>query len=167
MVEAMNQGREAAKGVGTLATTVQTALTLALLVGAGLLIRTMQNVAAVNTGYSMDRVLTMTVTAVQGDWADFHHRALDRWAEPTLRWQPEQNFALHGFDQIAEPGVTEARLAAVDFGRDGRLIVERRKLLRNQCVHRQREWAVERECDVRLVGRGASLGSAERHGHAG
>jgi putative ABC transport system permease protein len=59
-------------------TTVQTALTLALLVGAGLLIRTMQNVAAVNSGYSMDRVLTMTVTAVQGDWADFHHRALDR-----------------------------------------------------------------------------------------
>jgi putative ABC transport system permease protein len=60
------------------ATMIQTALTLALLVGAGLLIRTMQNVAAVKTGYSMDRVLTMTVTAVQGDWSDFHQRALDR-----------------------------------------------------------------------------------------
>jgi putative ABC transport system permease protein len=26
----------------------------------------------------MDRVLAMTVTAVQGNWADFHHRALER-----------------------------------------------------------------------------------------
>jgi putative ABC transport system permease protein len=59
-------------------TTIQTALTLALLVGAGLLIRTMYNVANVRTGYSMDRVLTMTVTAVQGDWSDFHQRALER-----------------------------------------------------------------------------------------
>jgi putative ABC transport system permease protein len=59
-------------------TMIQTALTLALLVGAGLLIRTMQNVANVRTGYSMDRVLTMTVTAVQGDWSDFHQRALER-----------------------------------------------------------------------------------------
>ena len=59
-------------------TMIQTALTLALLVGAGLLIRTMYNVANVRTGYSMDRVLTMTVTAVQGDWSDFHQRALER-----------------------------------------------------------------------------------------
>jgi putative ABC transport system permease protein len=59
-------------------TMIQTALTLALLVGAGLLIRTMHNVANVRSGYSMDRVLTMTVTAVQGDWLDFHHRALER-----------------------------------------------------------------------------------------
>src|SRR5439155_21064984 len=59
-------------------TMIQTALTLALLVGAGLLIRTMHNVAIVQSGYSMDRVLTMTVTAVQGDWADFHRRALER-----------------------------------------------------------------------------------------
>ena len=59
-------------------TMVQTALTLALLVGAGLLVRTLQNVANVRTGYSMDRVLTMTVTAVQGNWADFHQRALER-----------------------------------------------------------------------------------------
>ncbi|HEV3057090.1 MAG TPA: ABC transporter permease [Vicinamibacterales bacterium] len=58
-------------------TMIQTALTLALLVGAGLLIRTMRNVAAVQSGYSMDRVLTMTVTAVQGDWSDFHQRALE------------------------------------------------------------------------------------------
>jgi putative ABC transport system permease protein len=59
-------------------TMIQTALTLALLVGAGLLIRTMHNVATVKSGYSMDRILTMTVTAVQGDWADFHARALER-----------------------------------------------------------------------------------------
>jgi putative ABC transport system permease protein len=59
-------------------TMIQTALTLALLVGAGLLIRTMHNIAGVRSGYSMNRVLTMTVTAVQGDWLDFHHRALER-----------------------------------------------------------------------------------------
>jgi putative ABC transport system permease protein len=59
-------------------TMMQTALTLTLLVGAGLLIRTMHNVANVRSGYSMDRVLTMTVTAVQGDWTVFHHRALER-----------------------------------------------------------------------------------------
>jgi putative ABC transport system permease protein len=59
-------------------TMIQTALTLALLVGAGLLIRTMQNVANVKSGYSVDRILTMTVTAVQGDWSDFHTRALER-----------------------------------------------------------------------------------------
>ncbi len=61
-----------------LVTTIQTALTLALLVGAGLLVRTLHNVANVQTGYSMDRVLTMTVTAVQGNWSDFHQRALER-----------------------------------------------------------------------------------------
>jgi hypothetical protein len=42
------------------------------------LIKTMHNVAAVRSGYAMDRVLTMTVTAVQGDWSDFHQRALER-----------------------------------------------------------------------------------------
>lgn len=57
---------------------VQTALTLALLVGAGLLIRTMVKVANVRSGYDTSRILTMSVTAVQGDWSDFHHRALDR-----------------------------------------------------------------------------------------
>jgi len=61
-------------------TMVQTALTLALLVGAGLLVRTLFNVANVKSGYSLDRILTMTVTSVQGDWADFHHRALERVA---------------------------------------------------------------------------------------
>jgi len=59
-------------------TMAQTALTLALLVGAGLLIRTMSNLSKVPSGYRTEHILTMTVTAVQGNWADFHHRALDR-----------------------------------------------------------------------------------------
>jgi putative ABC transport system permease protein len=32
----------------------------------------------VQSGYNTSRVLTMSVTAVQGNWADFHHRALER-----------------------------------------------------------------------------------------
>jgi putative ABC transport system permease protein len=59
-------------------TMVQTALTLSLLVGAGLLIRTMINVSKVQSGYQTSCILTMTVTAVQGDMADFHRRALER-----------------------------------------------------------------------------------------
>ena len=59
-------------------TMVQTALTLALLVGAGLLIRTMSNLSSVQSGYDTDQILTMTVTAVQGDWNNFHTRALER-----------------------------------------------------------------------------------------
>lgn len=57
---------------------VQTALTLALLVGAGLLVKTMNNLSKVNLGYDISHVLTMSVTAVQGNWADFHRRALER-----------------------------------------------------------------------------------------
>jgi putative ABC transport system permease protein len=56
---------------------VQTALTLSLLVGAGLLVRTMYNLSQVPSGYDTSRVLTMSVTAVQGDWDDFHVRALE------------------------------------------------------------------------------------------
>jgi putative ABC transport system permease protein len=59
-------------------TMAQTALTLALLVGAGLLIRTMMNIANVQSGYNTGRILTMSVTSVQGNWSDFHHRALER-----------------------------------------------------------------------------------------
>jgi putative ABC transport system permease protein len=57
---------------------VQTALTLALLVGAGLLIRTMMNISNVQSGYNISHILTMSVTAVQGHWEDFHRRALER-----------------------------------------------------------------------------------------
>jgi len=49
-----------------------------LLVGAGLLVRTMSNLAQVQSGYTTEHVLTMTVTMVQGDWANFHTRALER-----------------------------------------------------------------------------------------
>jgi len=56
----------------------QTALTLALLVGAGLLLRTTSNLSRVQSGYNIDQILTMTVTAVQGDWNNFHTLALER-----------------------------------------------------------------------------------------
>ena len=59
-------------------TMFQTALTLALLVGAGLLIRTMMNLARAPSGYDTAHILTMTVTSMEGDWFDFHHRVLDR-----------------------------------------------------------------------------------------
>jgi putative ABC transport system permease protein len=59
-------------------TMAQTALTLVLLVGAGLLIRTMINIAKAPSGYNTSHILAMTVTSVEGNWSDFHHRALDR-----------------------------------------------------------------------------------------
>jgi putative ABC transport system permease protein len=63
-----------------LVTTVQTALTLALLVGAGLLVRTMINISHTPAGYDIDHILSLTVTAVQGDTVAFHTRALERVA---------------------------------------------------------------------------------------
>ena len=65
-------------------TMIQTALTLALLVGAGLLIRTMGNISRVESGYNTSSVLTMSVTHLQSNssnnkaWVDFHQRALER-----------------------------------------------------------------------------------------
>jgi len=59
-------------------TMAQTAMTLMLLVGAGLLIRTMMNLASVESGFETRHIVTMSVTAVQGQWEDFHHRALER-----------------------------------------------------------------------------------------
>src|SRR5947207_3064312 len=61
-------------------TMVQTALTLALLVGAGVLIRTMVNIAKVPSGYNTGRILTMSVTEVRSysEWASFHRHALER-----------------------------------------------------------------------------------------
>jgi putative ABC transport system permease protein len=56
----------------------QIALTLALLVGAGLLLRTTSNLSRVPSGYNVEQVVTMTVTAVQGDWNKFHTLALER-----------------------------------------------------------------------------------------
>ncbi|HYO83595.1 MAG TPA: ADOP family duplicated permease, partial [Bryobacteraceae bacterium] len=59
-------------------TIMQTAMTLALLVGAGLLVRTMMNLARVESGFETRFILTMSVTAVQGQWEDFHRRVLER-----------------------------------------------------------------------------------------
>ena len=61
---------------------VQMALTLALLVGAGLLIRTMVNIARVPSGYNTGHILTMSVTEVQNrsTWGSFHRQALERVA---------------------------------------------------------------------------------------
>jgi putative ABC transport system permease protein len=61
---------------------LQTALTLALLVGADLLIRTMVKIAEVPSGYNTGRILTMSVTDVQGhsSWDSFHRQALERVA---------------------------------------------------------------------------------------
>jgi len=62
-------------------TMAQTALTLALLVGAGLLIRTMLKIAEVPSGYNTGRILTMSVTEVQySNWDTFHRQALERVA---------------------------------------------------------------------------------------
>jgi putative ABC transport system permease protein len=60
----------------------QTALTLALLVGAGLLIRTMINLAGVPSGYNTSHILTMSVTEVRSfsEWTTFHKQALQRVA---------------------------------------------------------------------------------------
>ncbi|HEU0176213.1 MAG TPA: ABC transporter permease [Blastocatellia bacterium] len=61
-------------------TVIQTALTLALFVGAGLLIRTMNNLSKVNAGYNTEKILTMSVTAPKRDMRDqvFHQQALER-----------------------------------------------------------------------------------------
>jgi len=61
---------------------LQTSLTLALLVGAGLLIRTMIRIAQVPSGYQVSHILTMSVTEVQSrsSWLPFHREALERVA---------------------------------------------------------------------------------------
>jgi putative ABC transport system permease protein len=61
---------------------LQISLTLALLVGAGLLIRTMVKIAEVSSGYNTSRILTMSVTEVQSqaNWGPFHRQALERVA---------------------------------------------------------------------------------------
>jgi len=82
-----NAGPKGTAGIGERrllrgVTLAQTALTLALLAGAGLLIRTMMNIARVPSGYNMSRILTMSVTEVQSyeSWGSFHKQALERVA---------------------------------------------------------------------------------------
>jgi predicted permease len=56
---------------------LQIVLTVALLAGAGLLVRTARRLEAVEPGYDTAHVLAMTVTAMDRDrWTDFHTRAL-------------------------------------------------------------------------------------------
>jgi putative ABC transport system permease protein len=60
---------------------VQIALTLALLVGASLLIQTVRSLATIRPGYDTHNVLAMSVTAVGTNWLDFHTRAIERVAQ--------------------------------------------------------------------------------------
>lgn len=57
---------------------VQIALTLALLVGAGLLVQTSISLARVRPGFDTQNILTMSVTEVGTNWLDFHTRAIER-----------------------------------------------------------------------------------------
>jgi putative ABC transport system permease protein len=82
-----NAGPKGTAGIGErrllrAVTMLQTALTLALLVGAGLLIRTMVKISQVPSGYNTGRILTMSVTEVQSrsSWGSFHRQALERVA---------------------------------------------------------------------------------------
>jgi putative ABC transport system permease protein len=82
-----NAGPKGTAGIGErrllrAVTMLQTSLTLALLVGAGLLIRTMVKIAQVPSGYNTGRILTMSVTEVQSmsSWGSFHRQALERVA---------------------------------------------------------------------------------------
>jgi putative ABC transport system permease protein len=59
---------------------VQIALTLALLVGAGLLIQTVRSLAKIRPGYDTQNILTMSVTTVGSNWLDFHTQAIERVA---------------------------------------------------------------------------------------
>lgn len=89
-----NAGPKGTAGIGEQrllrgVTMVQMALTLALLVGAGLLIRTMVNIAKVPSGYNTGHILTMSVTDVQSwsTWGSFHRQALERVAAlPGVRY---------------------------------------------------------------------------------
>jgi putative ABC transport system permease protein len=56
----------------------QVALTLALFVGAGLLIQTVSALAKIRPGYDTQNILTMSVTTVGTNWLEFHTQALER-----------------------------------------------------------------------------------------
>ncbi|HXJ56581.1 MAG TPA: ADOP family duplicated permease, partial [Verrucomicrobiae bacterium] len=70
-------GRAERRWLATVAA-LQIALTLALLVGASLLIQTVNALAKVRPGYDTQKILTMSVTAVGTNWLDFHQRAIER-----------------------------------------------------------------------------------------
>lgn len=87
----------------------QVALTLALLVGAGLLIQTVDSLAKIRPGYDTHNILTMSVTTVGTNWLEFHTQALDRvsqlpgvkaaafgWGVPLTGNKWELNFEMDG-----------------------------------------------------------------------
>jgi putative ABC transport system permease protein len=73
-------GRAERRLLGSVAA-VQIALTLALLVGAGLLIQTVHSITRIRPGYDTQNILTMSVTAVGTNQIDFHTRAIERVAQ--------------------------------------------------------------------------------------
>lgn len=70
-------GRPERRLLGAVAA-LQIALTLGLLVGAGLLVRTSLSLASVRPGFDTKNILTMSVTTVGTNWLDFHTRAIER-----------------------------------------------------------------------------------------
>lgn len=66
--------------LGRLAT-AQIALTLALLVGAGLLVRTVHSLTGIRPGHDTENILTLSVTTVGTNYLGFHSAALDRVAQ--------------------------------------------------------------------------------------
>lgn len=73
-------GRTERRLLGAVAT-LQIVLTVALLAGAALLVRTARNLAQVRPGYDTEHILAMTVTTMQREqWKSFHSRALERVA---------------------------------------------------------------------------------------
>ena len=75
-----SQGRGQRRLLGLVAT-LQIVLTVALLAGAALLVRTAHNLLRVRPGYDTDRILAMTVTSMQREtYRAFHAEALERVA---------------------------------------------------------------------------------------
>jgi len=98
-------------------TMVQASLTLTLLVGAGLLIQTMSNLAGVDSGFETEGVLTMSVTAVAGNWDAFHTSALETvsalpsvqlaafaWGVPLTGNSWPGQYEIEGREELGEPG---------------------------------------------------------------
>jgi putative ABC transport system permease protein len=60
------------------AAVLQIVLSIVLLAGAGLLLRTVASLATLNPGFDTKNILTLSVTPMEGDFVGFHKRALER-----------------------------------------------------------------------------------------
>jgi putative ABC transport system permease protein len=91
----------------------QVALTLALLVGAGLLIQTVRSLAHVRPGYDIENILTMSVTTVGTNYQNFHQEAVGRvgrlpgvkatafvWGVPLTGNKWENTFEIEGQPEV-------------------------------------------------------------------